>query len=192
MRADAIRNRERLLDAARRLFDARGVRAVSTADVAREAGVAKGTVFHHFGDRAGLAAALLDRSERELQEAILRGPPPLGPGADPRERLRAFVVALAEHVDRDRALLIEVDSSRPAGRYRTGAYAGWLQHCGMLLEQIRPGEDPYLLAHVVLSPLAADLAEHLRTDAGRSLPELASTLTGVLDRIAGSPASRPG
>src|SRR5215213_10604627 len=93
-RADAARNRERVLAAARRLFAERGVRAVTMSDVAREAGVAKGTVFHRFGDRAGLALALVDEQERTLQERILRGSPPLGPGAPPRERLLAFLAAL--------------------------------------------------------------------------------------------------
>ena len=82
-RADAARNRERVLTAAQRLFAEHGVRAVTMSDVAREAGVAKGTVFQRFGDRAGLALALVDEQERELQERILRGPPPLGP-AHPR------------------------------------------------------------------------------------------------------------
>jgi len=45
------------------------------------AGVGKGTLIPRFGDRAGLAVALLDERERELQERILSGRPPLGPGA---------------------------------------------------------------------------------------------------------------
>src|ERR671923_2506063 len=80
-RADAARNRRRVLAAARRLFAERGVANVTMEEVARAAGVGKGTVFHRFGDRAGLALALLDDRERELQEAILHGPPPVGPGA---------------------------------------------------------------------------------------------------------------
>jgi hypothetical protein len=66
---------------------------VGTGVVARDAGVAKGTIFHRFGDRAGLALALLDEHERALQEQILRGPPPLGPGAPARERLPTFLGA---------------------------------------------------------------------------------------------------
>ena len=51
--------------------------------VAAAAGVGKGTLFRRFGDKSGLAAALLDARERVLQEAVLFGPPPLGPGAPP-------------------------------------------------------------------------------------------------------------
>src|SRR4051794_21084817 len=85
-RADAARNRVKVLDAAARLFAEQGVDAVSMDAIATEAGVGKGTLFRRFGDKAGLAVALLDERERVLQEAILRGPAPLGPGAAGPER----------------------------------------------------------------------------------------------------------
>src|SRR5256885_10743403 len=66
-RADARRNRLRVLEAADKLFTAHGVRNVSLDAIAAEAGVGKGTVFRRFGDRAGLAVALLDEREQELQ-----------------------------------------------------------------------------------------------------------------------------
>jgi AcrR family transcriptional regulator len=172
-RADAVRNRARVLAAARRLFAERGVETVTMEEVARAAGVAKGTVFHRFGDRAGLALALLDEHERALQERILRGPPPLGPGASPRERLSAFLAALAELTFEHRDLLREVERAAPAARYRTGAYQAWVQHTVLLL-----GDDDALRAHVLLAPLAADLVWHL-ADEGAS----ASDLTAVLGRL---------
>src|SRR5690348_4450384 len=97
-RADAARNRRRVLDAAAALFAARGVDAVSMDDVVAAAGVGKGTLYRRFGDKSGLAAAVLDEKERELQTAILSGPPPLGPGAEPGRRLRAFIAAYVEYV----------------------------------------------------------------------------------------------
>ena len=140
-RADAARNRELVLAAARRLFAERGAAAVTIEEVARAAGVAKGTVFHRFGDRAGLAVALLDEHERALQERILRGPPPLGPGAPPRERLLAFLAALTELTMEHRELLLEVERG-PAARYRTGAYQAWLQHTVLLLGRRRAACAP--------------------------------------------------
>src|SRR5919197_244245 len=79
-RADAQRNREKVLCAAERLFSSYGVENVSMDAIAAAAGVGKGTLFRRFGDKAGLAVALLDEQERTLQEAILFGPAPLGPG----------------------------------------------------------------------------------------------------------------
>ena len=87
-RADAARNRRRILDAAAALFAELGVDGVSLDAVAAAAGVGKGTVFRRFGDKSGLAAALLDERERELQAALLSGPPPLGSGCAARRARR--------------------------------------------------------------------------------------------------------
>jgi AcrR family transcriptional regulator len=184
-RADAARNRERVLAAARALFADRGVREVTMSEVARKAGVAKGTVFHRFGDRAGLALALVDEHERALQDAILRGPPPLGPGAPPRERLLAFLGALTELTVAHRELLLEVDGAAPAARYRTGAYRAWLQHVVLLLGELDVAGDRALLAHLLLAPLAADLVSFLREDEGVGADALAAAVRELAARVVG-------
>src|ERR1700728_5474254 len=58
--------------------------------LAERAGLGKGTVFRRFGTRAGIFAALLDDDERAFQQQVLAGPPPLGPGAAPLDRLIAY------------------------------------------------------------------------------------------------------
>jgi AcrR family transcriptional regulator len=65
-RADAARNRRKVLAAAGELFAARGVAGVSMDDVAAAAGVGKGTLYRRFGDKSGMAAALLDELESQL------------------------------------------------------------------------------------------------------------------------------
>jgi AcrR family transcriptional regulator len=57
LRADARRNRARLLDAAEQVFAERGTGA-STEEVARQAGVGIGTVFRHFPTKAALLEAV--------------------------------------------------------------------------------------------------------------------------------------
>jgi AcrR family transcriptional regulator len=175
-RADATRNRRRVLDAARQLFADRGVRAVTMNEVAEAAGVAKGTIFHRFGDRAGLALALVDEAERGLQDRIVRGAPPLGPGAPARDRLDAFLGALAGLTVEHRELLLEVEAAAPAARYRTGAYRAWLQHVVLLLGELGVEGDRALRAHMVLAPLAADLVWHLHEDEGVDADTLAAAL----------------
>ena len=54
-RADAARNRRRILAAAEKLFAENGVSCTSMDAIAAEAGVGKGTLFRRFGDRASLA-----------------------------------------------------------------------------------------------------------------------------------------
>jgi len=152
-RADAARNRAAVLRAAARLFADHGVAAVSMDQVAAAAGVGKGTLFRRFGDKSGLAAALLDARERTLQAAILHGPPPLGPGAAAADRLAAFTDAyldyLLEHLD----LVRMSETATPGARYRIGAYRFWHRHAAILLAST---PDPEHAAHALLAPLAAE------------------------------------
>ena len=90
-RRDAARNRDAVMCAAQQLIDRCGVDAVTMDAVAEKAGVGKGTIFRRFGSRAGLMARLLDESEAAWQAAVISGPPPLGPGAEPKERLLALM-----------------------------------------------------------------------------------------------------
>ncbi|MCX5403038.1 TetR/AcrR family transcriptional regulator [Streptomyces sp. NBC_00335] len=89
-RADAVRNRLLLLSTARELIAEHGVEKLTMDGLAERSGLGKGTVFRRFGSRAGIFQALLDDDERALQEQVLSGPPPLGPGAGPVERLVAY------------------------------------------------------------------------------------------------------
>src|SRR3954454_23019242 len=96
VRADAARNRARILEATETLVAEHGIEGVSMEGVARAASVGTGTLYRRFGDRAGLAFALLDEQTREFQNALISGPPPLGPGVPARERLRAFGAGFLE------------------------------------------------------------------------------------------------
>ncbi len=179
-RADAARNRARVLAAARELFAERGAANVTMEDVARRAGVAKGTLFHRFGDRSGLAQALLDEHERELQDAILHGPPPLGPGAPPRERLTAFLDALIDLLERHGDWLYASETGRPQARYTTGAYEAWRMHVALLLSELGVEDDA--LAHLLLAPLGAELWVHLRDGRGLGAERLRAALHALIPR----------
>lgn len=179
-RADARRNRLKVLAAAERLFAEQGVRNVSLDAIAAAAGVGKGTVFRRFGDRAGLAVALLDERERELQERILTGPPPLGPDAAPGERMLAFLDAYADLLEAHVELLLDSENAATGSRYRVGAYRFWQRHVAILLEQARPGLDADYTAHALLAPLAADLHQALR-DEGYDLARIKSGLRALAE-----------
>jgi len=158
-RADAARNRRRVLDAAKQLFDERGIAAVTLDDVVAAAGVGKGTLFRRFGDKAGLAVALLDEQERALQERILSGPPPLGPGAEPVERLTAFVRTYVGYVARNTELVAMSQTSSPGARLRTGSHQFWRQHCEFLLASAG-ATDAGMRADVLLAGLTAEQIGH--------------------------------
>jgi AcrR family transcriptional regulator len=181
-RADARRNRLKVLEAAERLFDEQGVKNVSLDAIAAAAGVGKGTVFRRFGDRAGLAAALLDERERELQAEILTGPPPLGPGAPAIKRLTAFFDAYLDLLDRHVELVTDSENASAGARYRIGSYRLWHQHVALLVEEARPDLDASYAAHALLAPLAADLHHALR-DEGFDLDRLKAGLNELVTAV---------
>lgn len=189
-RRDALVNRERVLAAAHRLLSGSGIEAVDIRTVARAAGVGVGTVYRRFGDKAGLVAALLDERERVFQERLLRGPAPLGPGPPPRERLIAFLHALAEMTGENLPLLRALQGSKSGTRFRVGAYRAWRLHATVLLQQAAPDIDAAWFAELLLAPLAADLYYHQRYELGVSPERLRENLARAVDAVlAGGPAS---
>ena len=177
-RADAARNRLRVLAAAERLFAERGVAGVTMDEVAAAAGVGKGTLYRRFVDKGGLAVALLDQRERELQQAILAGPPPLGPGAPPAEQLAAFVAGYLSFLTRQLDLVLLSQTASPGARFRTGAHAFWRQHCTILLREAH-APSPELRADLLLAGLAADQVQHWLHDQHRSPDELTQHLSAA-------------
>lgn len=149
-RSDAARNREALLAAADELIETCGVDAVTMDAVAARAGVGKGTVYRRFESREGLMAALLNRSETAWQAAVLSGPPPLGPGAPPLERL------LAVGHSRMETALLHGDLIQAAGQAGARAYAAVsfsAMHVRYLLHEIGVRGDIPILTTALLAPL---------------------------------------
>ena len=159
-RADASRNRARILEAAARLFAERGPECVSMDCIAEAAGVGKGTVFRRFGSRAALAQAVLSESESEFQETIIRGAPPLGPGAPPCERLIAFGEGVLDHLDSHAALIAAAELG--GARFSSAPYGVYRAHVALLLAEADPACDADALAEMLLATLTADLFIHMR------------------------------
>ena len=72
-RREPEQKRARLLEAARSLFAEHGYAATTTAQLAREAGVAEGTVFHHFPSKRALLEAVAGEYGRGLAEQMFAG-----------------------------------------------------------------------------------------------------------------------
>ncbi|MFS1298479.1 TetR family transcriptional regulator [Streptosporangium longisporum] len=158
-RMDAARNRMKILAAAADIVAARGVEGLAMAEVAAAAGVGVGTLYRRFGDRSGLAYALIDEREREFQAAFIEGPPPLGPGADAPARIRAFLHALVDRTVEQLDLLLMAETASPLARFG-GAYDAYHAHLSLLVTRARPGADAPVLADALLAPLAAPLLAH--------------------------------
>jgi AcrR family transcriptional regulator len=74
-RRDPGGRRQRILDAATRLFGSDGYREVTTATIAAAAGVAEGTLFHHFGSKNALLREVSSRYGSGFADAMFAGLP---------------------------------------------------------------------------------------------------------------------
>ena len=177
-RADAARNPRLLLAAAREMLAEDGADKLTMDGLAERAGLGKGTVFRRFGTRAGIFRALLDDAERTFQELVLTGPPPLGPGAPPLDRLvaygRARIGFLIENRDIARATL---DGSQPIP---AGSRTPMSQlHIRVLLGQMDLGRaDLDMLAVQLNAALDGPLLLYLSAD------DLAEPAPRTAERIA--------
>jgi hypothetical protein len=98
---------------------------------------------------------------REFQDHVLRGPPPLGPGAPAVERLEAFITALlrftATHLD-----AVVVASAAP-GHRRSPAFGFLLLHTRLLIREVDPQLDDGIVAQLLLGALSAPIVVDART-----------------------------
>ncbi|TKB48666.1 TetR/AcrR family transcriptional regulator [Ferrimonas sediminicola] len=129
--------RQQILDTALVLFVQQGLEGAATAKIAREAGVATGTLFHHFSNKQALIAALYLEIKQELADRL----PALRADQPTREMAcRMWQAAMAwalDHPDKIRFLLAYYQSPvlTPATR-RTAKF----DTLGFVLELIKMGQ----------------------------------------------------
>ncbi|WP_063051359.1 TetR/AcrR family transcriptional regulator [Nocardia arthritidis] len=133
--ARAAETRQRLLDAAVELFSEHGYDEVAVADIAKNAGVAHGLLFHYFGNKRGVyLAALREASHRIVQAQGLRTDLPAA--GQIRAGFRAHLDYLAAHRGLALRLVLGGRTADPdafeafeAGRWRT--IEGWSALLGL-------------------------------------------------------------
>ncbi|MEV6213196.1 TetR/AcrR family transcriptional regulator [Nocardia sp. NPDC051833] len=159
-RADAARNRRAILEATAALLAEHGAAGVTMDRVAAAAGVAKGTIFHRFGSRAGLLYELVAEGAAELMAAVAGGPPPLGPGAPATDRLLAFFDAMTTMVTADVELIAAYKAMPPHSR-SAEFHAFWAEHITALLREVRPEIDAETVGALLLSIIGGELAQQM-------------------------------
>ena len=130
LRADAERNRRRLLDAAEALFRERGLE-VGVAEIAERAGVGRGTLFRNFASKQDLIAAIVVERMREAVEEA-RG---LLDADDPGEALFEFLWSIAGRQQLDRGLFEAVGDAWLVNDDIRAAHAEVVGVMGQLLER---------------------------------------------------------
>ena len=129
LRADARRNRDAVLAAAKRLFADQGLDA-QMPDVARAAKVGVGTVYRHFATKDELIAALVAERFERLAESVRENLE----AKDPWEGFCGFI-RFATQIQADDRGLCEVMGSRPEMMDAAALAAGLPELCDRLIKR---------------------------------------------------------
>lgn len=186
-RKDATRNRAAVFAAADALFaGAESPESITMADIAAAAGVGKATLFRAFGDRTGLIQALYEARLEPVRHSVLQGPPPLGPGTPPGERVPALLDAVLCFKLDNRHLAQALEETGAASPYQAEHYERWHTLLRDLLERIPGTGDSGFTAHALLAATRADLVAHLATQNSRE--QLRSQLADFTAAVLGTRA----
>jgi TetR/AcrR family fatty acid metabolism transcriptional regulator len=144
--------RERILAAAERIFARHGFFAAKVSDVAKEAGVADGTIYLYFKNKDDLLISLFERRMQQVNETLRAATAKV---KSPREQLRAFVKTylqlVADEPTAAEVLTIELrQSSKFMKEYENPEFADFLRLLGGIIAAAQEkGElDSSIPAHV--------------------------------------------
>jgi AcrR family transcriptional regulator len=166
------------------LFIRRGYDATSVGDLAKELGITKSGVYHHFESKDSILAAALD----EALEGLTRAVGTAGDGESAYVRLRATVRAsvhiLVEHLPAV-TLLLRVRGNSPVEqaalerRRRIDEQLAQLVREAAREGSVRPDIDPDLISRLVFG-MVNSLTEWYRPDGSLHADELAAAVTGMV------------
>jgi len=190
--------RERILDTAYELFSRNGIRAVGVDAIIQRSGVARMTLYRHFGSKDALVLAFLERREQRwtrdwLQRAIERR------AVDPGERLLAIFDVFDEWFQREDFegcsfinVLLEIAEPR---HELHRASANYLARIRAVVEELATDAgvaDPEGLAHKwhILMKGAIVAASEGDREAARRAREVAALVLGDAPRRSAAPDTR--
>ncbi len=168
-RSDAARNRLKVVEAARSLFAKRDVTSVTMEDVARAAGVGKGTLYRRFPNKGLLCQALLDEPTRLVQAEAMKLVSTVG---DPLDKLGEFLGLLVEFTEENLDLLYGGNEplcgadrlarfAHPAYDWRRWTILGLLREAERVGD-LESGLDLEYIAAAILAPLDVDFYYYQR------------------------------
>ncbi len=179
-RADAVKNRELLLETAQRLFSQNGVDSVTMSDVAQAAGVGKGTLYRHFASKVDLCHVLVDQDQRDLQNRTLAR---LRMNGSPLEDLDWFLREVIAFAVRNQALVF-AEAAMGAGIDHP-AHTWWRQTIRGLLLRLNPAIDVEYAADVLFVMLDPRTIHYQLTARRYSAERIANALNAVLRQLIG-------
>jgi AcrR family transcriptional regulator len=200
-RRDAAQHRQQVLVAAARLFAERGVITVTMDEIARAAGVGKGTLYRRYAHKGLLCLAVMDACWRHFQDQasdeLARSADHLSPLARLDLFLGRLVNWIEDHVDW-LGVIADAASGEQRGTLCRGPIFQWThQVTTSLLDQaIRQGEatidDPVYTADVLLAALDVNLYAYQRRARGYTPEQIHRGLGRIVDGLRSHAASGPG
>ena len=152
-RADALRNRDRVLDAARIAF-AEGGPDVAVSEILRIAGVGSGTLFRHFPTKHDLLIAVLEQTFDEMAGSVTEALEM----DDPWEALTQVLSTTAEVQSRDQAFLASVGpelfgegslrARNEAMMVQLGALVERAQAAGVVRPDLTAADLPFIISAI--------------------------------------------
>ncbi|PSU32899.1 TetR/AcrR family transcriptional regulator [Photobacterium lutimaris] len=154
--------RQQLLDTALALFVTNGVQATSTASIAREAGVATGTLFHHFPCKQDLVDTLYLEAKQDLAQE-LSSPPETAGLQDQLQQLwsRALEWAISHPCQLKLMLQLNHDPAYPISRHQDLMLATM----GFIGERVEQAQHQGLLAPLPMPLVLSFFRQHFLSTA---------------------------
>lgn len=185
----AAETRTLLLRAGRELFGSTGYTATKATDIARLAGVTRGALLHHFVDKQGLFAAVLELVEMDVAARVSAA---ARLGSNPMAWLRlGFDAFLIECVDPEMTQIMLIDGPSVLGWevwHEIDSRYGYQPVLDTVRAAVAAGQlntdDPESLAHLLLGALTeAGTVIGRSEDREKTGARMTASLSGLIDGL---------
>jgi AcrR family transcriptional regulator len=116
--------RTEIIDAARSIFARRGFALATMDEVAKEAGIAKGTIYLYFRSKTEVYKAVLDHDMSSLKKSSLER---IDAAGTLRDKIEAFILARLENAEARKELFLIMDSESDHLALTRSRYRDWLR-----------------------------------------------------------------
>lgn len=166
MRRDASENRAKIITTAQKLFDSEGIASVTMADIAKSAGVGKGTLYRRFANKGELCLALMDESLRLFQNRMLDDFKPIETGESVLPVLEHFLGELVIFKLKELAYFNEIQQAAVSVDVNTPHQWQLLTLQRLLEKAVNNGEssaelDILYISHALLAAVHANTLNDL-------------------------------
>ena len=157
-----IDNKQRIIEAATKLFIKQGAHETSLADIARELNISKGTLYYYYSTKSDLIFDVTDIYMKRLSSKLLNWVKSHDNTSSPAEIISVVFKIMFKNTTRGKLhiyLIYEAISHNKILKKRIhSAYAEWQKMLEDALKEILPDEkDPSIVAEIILSMITGGI-----------------------------------